>query len=503
MRRRTSHSVFIRTFVVTALTMVMAATVAGPAAAGLASGPWPMFQGDGRHTGRSAYSGPRDPVLKWSFRVDGMPASPVIGADGTIYLPTGMLNDDTAGHLYAIDPGGTQKWRIALPGLPSSTAPAIAADGTIYVHMNGDEGNIAAVEKLCAVSPQGSLKWVFKPNGDLASYTSGVQSSPVIAPDGTVYVGSMNTALYALRPGDGSVKWAVSPSQSSITSSPALAADGTVYFLDAGFELWAYGPGGALKWSAPLSEASGGDGSPSVAADGTVYVATSGNEQVHAVTPAGAVKWSRDLGFAPVATPAIAADGTVYVNDDGLYALRPDGSVKWKMGEDVSFSSTSPVIDADGTVYWRGSWELMAVAADGRLKWRLPVPAPSSGSNDPSVAIGADGTLYVPRPDVFEPSNQTLAAYGERPVPARPVIAGVRPASGKRGATVTVSGTGFGARRGASVVRFGNTKCTRYLSWSDTLIRCAVPARAPLGAAKVSVTTPAGRSNAVAFRVRR
>ena len=43
--------------------------------------------------------------------------------------------------------------------------------------MNGDEGNIAAIEKLYASTPM-VLKWVFKPNGDLGMFTSYIQSSP-------------------------------------------------------------------------------------------------------------------------------------------------------------------------------------------------------------------------------------------------------------------------------------------------------------------------------------
>ena len=189
-----------RLIVSAVLALALFACNAGTALAGLADSPWPMFQGNVGHTGRSPYAGPRDPVLKWSFRVQGMPGSPAIGSDGTVYLPTGMLNEDTNGYLYAIAPNGVEKWRFQFAGLPSSTAPAIASDGTIYVHMNGDEGNIAAVEKLYALRPDGSLKWVFKPNGDLASYTSYVQSSPAIGSDGTIYVGSMNTGLFAINP---------------------------------------------------------------------------------------------------------------------------------------------------------------------------------------------------------------------------------------------------------------------------------------------------------------
>ena len=199
---------------------------------GLADSPWPMFQHALRHSGRSSNAGPEQPALKWRFGVEGMPSSPAIGPDGTIYLPTGMLNEDTAGFLYAINPDGTLKWRTTLAGLPSHTTPTVATDGTIYVHVNGNEGNIAAIEKLYAINPNGTQKWVFKPNGDTASLTSHAQSAPAVAADGTIYFGSMNTFMFAVNP-NGTQKWAVSPSSSSISSSPALGGDGTLYFLDA------------------------------------------------------------------------------------------------------------------------------------------------------------------------------------------------------------------------------------------------------------------------------
>jgi len=43
------------------------------------------------------------------------------------------------------------------------------------------------------------LKWKFKTRGD-------VESSPVIAQNGTIYVGSLDHYLYAINP-NGSLKW--------------------------------------------------------------------------------------------------------------------------------------------------------------------------------------------------------------------------------------------------------------------------------------------------------
>ena len=71
----------------------------------------------------------------------------------------------------------------------------------------------------------------------------------------------------------------------------------------------------------------------------------------------------------------------------------------------------------------------------------------------------------------------------------KPAITKLKPTSGKRKATVTITGTGFGAVRSAtSFVKFGARKCTVYTSWSPTSIKCKVPKRAAFGRVKVAVT---------------
>ena len=90
------------------------------------------------------------------------------------------------------------------------------------------------------------------------------------------------------------------------------------------------------------------------------------------------------------------------------------------------------------------------------------------------------------------------------PAPKAPAITKLSPTAGKRGAVVTIVGKNFGAKRvSGSSVRFGSKACTKYVSWSDTRIRCKVPAKAAFGSVKVSVKTAAGKSNAKKFRVKR
>jgi len=55
-----------------------------------------------------------------------------------------------------------------------------------------------------------------------------VRSSPALATDGTIYVGSNDSVLYALNP-DGTLKSRF-VANAAVASSPAITADGTVYF---------------------------------------------------------------------------------------------------------------------------------------------------------------------------------------------------------------------------------------------------------------------------------
>jgi C1A family cysteine protease len=115
--------------------------------------------------------------------------------------------------------------------------------------------------------------------------------------------------------------------------------------------------------------------------------------------------------------------------------------------------------------------------------------------------VSPDGSSWTDITSQYANTNVCLKAYVKAPVAPR--IAKLRPKSARRGALVTISGTNFGARTSTSAVKFGTAKCTRYVSWTGTRIKCRVPARARYRKVKVTVTTTAGKSNALTFRVRR
>lgn len=226
-----------------------------------------------------------------------------------------------------------------------------------------------------------------------------LEGVPVLAvgPDGTVCVASGSNYLHgasvrALNP-DGTAKWQCNLGTSTYRVGLSVADNNTVYALtdDA---LYALDPEGNVAWAYPLTGYAYG---PALAADGTAYVYDMYEGSLLALTPAGQLRWSCFLGQGSAGSaPVIAHDGTIYVwrHPDGLYAVNPEGTVKWRYrpAEQYYYSSAELAVGPDSTVYVAGSNRLLAVRANGTGKWQ------TGGGYDYSVgspAVGSDGAVYV------------------------------------------------------------------------------------------------------------
>jgi outer membrane protein assembly factor BamB len=77
---------------------------------------------------------------------------------------------------------GTKLWTVTAPQQIISS-PAIASDGTIYVGSGDPFGS--APGTLCSFSPQGTTNWYLP-------FPRALASSPSIGPDGRIYVGCLN-----------------------------------------------------------------------------------------------------------------------------------------------------------------------------------------------------------------------------------------------------------------------------------------------------------------------
>lgn len=203
--------------------------------------------------------------------------------------------------------------------------------------------------------------------------------SPALSVDETtVYFGTSvgllqspqtNHSFVALNTADGSLRWKFALGAGQVRSAPAIATDGSVYFMVEGHN--------------PTAD--------SLAADALCHL-----------SPSGQLLWSFDVNPTRVVSevglcaPAIGEDGTVYVGGDRLYAIRPDGTMKWAAFEPTYEARfNSPVIGRDGTVYFVYH-NIPLTALDpqtGQILWSCPL-----GVNDhcfSSPAIASDGTIYA------------------------------------------------------------------------------------------------------------
>lgn len=375
---------------------------------GPATSPWPMHQHDARHTGRSPYVGPTSATLAWSYPLPEEPGGLAIGPDGTMYVATGDSFHDNSGHLIALTPGGTLKWSFALPTapamVPNHTTPAVAADGTIYLHVNPD--SVAAPNRIYAIFPDGTEKWHFDLDGGAQTFGASRVSSPTIGPDGTIYVASRH--LTALNP-DGTLKWARSYLVNNRSASPAITPSGSILCSDL-FNVQSFSPAGNLNWSQPYTNGSS-DGSLSVSAAGLIHVrGYTGTYSLMTLNPNGTQAWASAVGGASVfgGTPALSSLGEVLVTDGNVKSFNAAGVLQWT-GTNFWGASSEILLDGAGTVYARSAWDLSAHASNGTLLFAVNLGTASS-TPACNMALGADGTLYVPVGDIFG-SSQVLRAY--------------------------------------------------------------------------------------------
>ena len=186
---------------------------------------------------------------------------------------------------------------------------------TVTIRAKDTKGAYADTSFVINVSSgnqSGSLKWKYK------TTVNWTYSSPAIGSDGTIYVGSGDSYLYAIKP-DGSLKWKYKTDY-QISSSPAIGSDGTIYVGSYDNYLYAINPDGSLKWK--YKTGGGISSSPAIDSDGTIYVGS--YKYLYAIKPDGSLRWKYGTNWSIHSSPAIGSDGTIYVGslDNYLYAIQ-------------------------------------------------------------------------------------------------------------------------------------------------------------------------------------
>jgi len=137
------------------------------------------------------------------------------------------------------------------------------------------------------------------------------------------------------------VAWRIKIPLDYFSHTPGIGPDGTIYVPNLYGRTQAVAPDGTTRWTFPA----GGGGSPiSVAGDGTVIVAgggpgaVGGTDGIFAINPNGTLKWGfTGTGDYLLAGPSIGPDGNVYAVTDstglGFFSLTPAGQLRFAKGQ--------------------------------------------------------------------------------------------------------------------------------------------------------------------------
>ncbi|NUN12248.1 MAG: PQQ-binding-like beta-propeller repeat protein [Myxococcales bacterium] len=349
--------------------------------------PWPTHGYCASHQGRSPLAGPATNSVKWTFTAGGaISASPVIAADGTIYV--GSKN----GKFYAINPDGTEKWAYDT-GKPIESSASIGADSTVYVGSNNGT--------LYAFTPKGNIKWSAKVGGAFAVLRGTNLGQGVV----TIGVHNDNDTkgLHTLT-FDGLPKWTFFKGDGDVFTVPAIDANGNMYLAlssSSDYVVWGIKPDGNSLFSTGQS-VSAQMSPPSVGSGNIVYYKANG---VRAYNTQGTLQWSADTEVGQ-SEGGMAIDGNKIIVGGAygqLVAMDTNGKKLWSFaaGAPASAIRTTPAVDKDGVVYFGAdNMRVYAVTNAGVEKWSYLTgnkvySSPAIGKGGLLVVGSEDGKLYA------------------------------------------------------------------------------------------------------------
>jgi outer membrane protein assembly factor BamB len=291
-------------------------------------------------------------------------------------------------------------------------------------------------------SQEGNILWEGQSTSSLVTIST---SSPIIANDGTIYIGYLIThdgepyqpigEYFTAFHSNGTAKWALRLDGQDINyqASSAIGADGTNYFvvynyLDNYCHLYAITSSGKKKWRLALTSCYYTSASVTIGSNGEIFVcgySSSLQTIIYAISEYGYVLSGYPLtirsdlygGSVIRDGPAISTNGsTLYVcaytspgnNHCILYSINTITKVKnWEFNVDYDgIPQSRPALNSDESVVYFtfnaqfGSQpnSLFAVHTNtGSTKWQYNTTN-YNGSYDTfpqdSLAIGSDGTIY-------------------------------------------------------------------------------------------------------------
>lgn len=355
---------------------------------------WEYWGYDIKNTRNTPFFGPETNSLAWQQRITGdcnyLTSIPIL-SNGLIFL------QDDMGKLYALDKKNPKftKWSYQLDTVAyirSSAAPCVYRD---VVYAVSDKRIIALDTK------DGTIKNAYDFNDSVSAFSVNSNRLYVTTYDGTFYATEIDSRKIA---------WQFRTVENVIQSYPAIDLNSsTIYFRGSGTLYALYLTDGSLKWAYTISDPMiyyETLSSPVIADDGTIFV---GEQALFAINPDGSLKWKLDLDHIS-ASPALQG-AYLYVGDQSgkFYSISlKDGAIRWQYQTQGSIDTPAVampneicVLSSDHNIY--------AFSPDGNLKWVYqmwlldyqepwqPMFSPVSGKNE--LYISVDNYLYVIGPN--------------------------------------------------------------------------------------------------------
>jgi outer membrane protein assembly factor BamB len=238
---------------------------------------------------------------------------------------------------------GTVRWTHKLEG-GIEQSPVVGSDGSIYVASNG--GVLHALDPA-----SGQDRWTFDGGG---AYQDHFASGAALLPDGLiVWPGPRNT-LFGLTAA-GEQRWTLQ--FDSPLTAPALGPNDEVYQAETNGRLHALqvdGSGARELWVSDLGTHDTLSGSPAVGLDGTIYQTVGNRIVALRERPGGAdVLWHFDISSGTEVSPAVGRNDVVLfgTNDNFEYGIDSSGGLLWQYARN-SLSFSSPAVTDSGLAYF-------------------------------------------------------------------------------------------------------------------------------------------------------
>ncbi len=372
--------------------------------------PWPKFRRNAVQDGASTiHATPTDGAL-WSYRTaKGIFSSPVIAADGTIYIGSADR------YFYALNADGTLKWKKQTGEIIDSSA---LLDNQGRVYFGSGDGKLRALD-----AKTGNDVWAMTADDPSVNtaFINWFEGNVAMAADGTLYVPNDNFFVYAIDRATGNVSQRLKmPDQT--WSLPAIdTATGSVFIGNnnllpiLGRNTFSFDSKGNELWTARTLGSIAA--SPLLTPDGKMIVGGFDGYVRAYDSIRGEQLWETGTREHVYASPARLPTGLiVQPSADGtIYALNPaDGTVRWAFDTREPIRS-SPAVDADGNVYvGSGEGRLFVLKPDGTLRWSMKLIDEERNDLNASPALGTNA-IYIAGEsgDIFSiPYDYCLRAPG-------------------------------------------------------------------------------------------